>query len=82
MLVGIVGFAGLSQLIGDRLLGGFQQQHNTVLESVVGAALLGVLVFIPGLGWLAIVLAVTWGIGGVIVLVLRRVRQPTVQAPA
>lgn len=81
MVVGAVGFAGVSQLIGDRLLGGFQQQHNTTLEAVVGAALLGVLAFIPGLGWLAIFLAITWGIGGVLVLILRRVRRP-VQAPA
>jgi hypothetical protein len=82
MLVGIVGFAGLSQFIGDRLLGGFQQQHNIVLESVVGAALLGVLVFIPALGWLAILFAVTWGIGAVLVLLLRRIRRTPVQTPA
>lgn len=82
MLVGIVGFAGASQLIGDRLLGGFQKQHNAALEAIVGAAVLGVLVLIPGLGWLAIIAAVTWGIGGVVMLVLRRIRQPPVRAPA
>ncbi len=82
MLVGLVGFAGLSQLIGDRLLGGFHQQHNPVLESVVGALLLGVLVFIPGLGWLAILAAITWGIGAVLVLLLRRIRRTPVQTPA
>ncbi|HEU4798236.1 MAG TPA: polymer-forming cytoskeletal protein [bacterium] len=82
MLAGIVGFAGASQLIGDRLLGGFQKQHNTALEAIVGAALLGVLIFIPGLGWLAILFAVTWGIGAVLVLLLRRIRRAPVQTPA
>lgn len=74
MLIGLVGFAGASQLIGDRLLGGFQQQHSTALEAVVGAAILGVLAFIPGLGWLAILVGVTWGVGGVLLLILRRLR--------
>lgn len=74
MVVGLVGFTGASQLIGDRLLGGFQRQHNTALEAIVGAALLGVLAFIPGLGWLAILLAITWGIGGVLLVVIRRIR--------
>src|SRR3990172_2267162 len=72
--LGLAGLAGASQLIGDRVLGGFQQQHHTALEAVVGAALLGVLAFIPALGWFAILLAVTWGIGGVLLLTLRRVR--------
>lgn len=74
MVIGLVGFTGVSQLIGDRLLGGFQQQHNTALEAIVGAALLGVLAFIPGLGWLTILLVVTWGIGGTVLLIVRRLR--------
>jgi len=74
MLLSIAGFAGASQLLGDRILGGFQQQHATALEALVGAALLGVLVFIPGLGWVTIFLAVTWGIGAVLLLVFRRTR--------
>ncbi|MGH2399244.1 MAG: hypothetical protein ACRDFA_04070 [bacterium] len=82
MLVGLAGFSGLSQLIGGRVLSGFQRQHNTLLEAVVGAALLGVLVLIPGVGWLAIMLAFTWGIGAVVLLLLRRVRRPTTPAPA
>lgn len=77
MLLGLAGFAGASQLIGDRLLGGFEQQHAAALEAVVGAALLGVLAFLPGLGWLAIGLALTWGIGGVLLLIFRHGRGPS-----
>ena len=80
ILVCVVGFAGISQLIGDRLLGGFGQQHNVVLEAIVGAALLGALMFIPALGWLVIGFAVTWGIGAIVVLLFRRIRR--VPAPA
>lgn len=80
MVIGLVGFTGASQLIGDRVLGGFQRQHNTAVEAVVGAALLGVLAFIPGLGWLAILLAITWGIGGVLLLVIRRIRPSPIPA--
>lgn len=74
LLLGLAGLAGASQLIGDRVLGGFQQQHQTTLEAVVGAALLGVLVFIPGLGWLVLFVAFTWGIGGVLLIIFRRFR--------
>lgn len=74
MLIGLAGFAGASQLIGDRLLGGFEQQHTTALEALVGAVVLGVLVFIPGLGWLALTLALTWGMGAVLLLIFRRGR--------
>ena len=44
------------------------------------AAILGVLAFIPGLGWFAILLAITWGIGGVLLLILRRIRGTAVPA--
>jgi len=74
MVVSLAGFAGVSQLLGDRILGGFQQPHATALEALVGAALLGVLIFLPGLGWVAVFLAVTWGIGAVLLLLLRRAR--------
>ncbi|HXF82650.1 MAG TPA: polymer-forming cytoskeletal protein [bacterium] len=74
LLLGLAGLAGASQLIGDRILGGFQQQHQIVTEAVVGAALLGALVFIPGLGWLAIFAAFTWGIGAVVLVIFRRIR--------
>ena len=80
MVLSLAGLAGASQLIGDRVLGGFQQHHHTALEAVVGASLLGVLAFIPGLGWLVLLLAITWGLGGVLLLILRRVRGTT--APA
>lgn len=74
MVIGLVGFTGVAQLIGDRVLGGFQQQHSTALEAIVGAALLGVLAFIPGLGWLILMLVVTWGIGAVLLSIVRRLR--------
>lgn len=83
LLLGLAGLAGASQLIGDRILGGFQQQHHTALEAVVGAALIGVLAFIPALGWLAIFAAFTWGIGAVLLIIFRRIRgTPAPAAPS
>jgi cytoskeletal protein CcmA (bactofilin family) len=83
LLLGLAGLAGASQLIGDRILGGFQQQHQVVTEAVVGAALLGALAFIPGLGWLVIFAAFTWGIGAVVLVIFHRIRGTSApQAPA
>jgi len=74
LVIGLVGFAGASQLIGDRVLGGSPLQRSDALAAVVGAVLLGVLAFIPGLGWLGIAVAFTWGIGGVLVAIWRGLR--------
>ncbi len=75
MLLGLAGIAGVAMLIGERLIGAFQQDRTDTLDAVVGAALLGVLAFLPGLGWLAILLAVTWGLGAVVLLLFRRARE-------
>ena len=82
-IVGLVGVAGVAMLIGERIISAFQRERSDTLDAVVGAALLGVLAFLPGIGWLAILVAVTWGLGAVILLVLHRVRdRPPTEPPA
>ena len=82
-IVGLVGVAGVAMLIGERIISAFQRERSDTLDAVVGAALLGVLAFLPGIGWLAILVAVTWGLGAVILLVLHRVRdRPPAEPPA
>jgi hypothetical protein len=79
--VGLVGVAGIAVLIGERIIGTFQRERSDALDAVVGAALLGVLAFLPVIGWLAILGAVTWGLGSVIILLFRRVRDRPPAAP-
>jgi cytoskeletal protein CcmA (bactofilin family) len=81
--VGLAGVAGVAVLIGERIVGAFQRERSDALDAVVGAALLGVLAFLPVIGWLAILVAVTWGLGSVIILLFRRVRErPPAVPPA
>jgi hypothetical protein len=75
-LVGVVGIAGVAVVVGERIIGAFQRDRSEAIDALVGAALLGVLAFLPVIGWLAILLAVTWGLGAVILLLFRRVRGP------
>ena len=51
-------------------------------NAVAGAALLGVPAFSPGIGWFAILAAVTWGLGTAILLLFRRVRGQPPAPPA
>jgi len=80
-LVGVVGIAGVAVLIGERFIGAFQRERSDALDAVVGAALLGVLAFLPWLGWLAILFALTWGVGAVILLLFHRMRSRPAAAP-
>jgi hypothetical protein len=83
-LVGIVGVAGVAVVVGERIIGAFQRDRSEAIDALVGAALLGVLAFLPVIGWLAILLAVTWGLGAVILLLFHRVRdrdRPPVAPP-
>jgi hypothetical protein len=84
-LVGVVGVAGVAVMVGERIVGAFQRDRSEAIDALVGAALLGVLAFLPVIGWFAILLAVTWGLGAVIVLLIHRVRdrnRPPVVPPA
>lgn len=82
-IVGLVGVAGVAMLIGERIIGAFQRGRSDALDAVVGAALLGVLAFLPGIGWLALLVTVTWGLGAVILVLLHRVRdRPPAEPPA
>lgn len=75
-LLAIFGFAASSMLLGSRLGDAIRRQTSPVAGTVIGAIVLGVLALVPGFGWLAILLAVTWGIGGVVLLVVQRSRRP------
>lgn len=78
-VLGLVGFAAAAMLLGNRITEAFRWHIGPVPDTIAGAAVLAVLALVPALGWLAVFAAVTWGIGGVLLLVFRR-RSP-VQAP-
>jgi hypothetical protein len=75
-LVGVLGVAGVAVVVGERIIGAFQRDRSEAIDALVGAALLGVLAFLPVIGWFGILLAVTWGLGAVILLLVRRARGP------
>ncbi len=81
-LLVLFGFAASSMLLGSRLGDALRRQTSPVADTVIGAVVLGVLALVPGVGWLAIFLAVTWGIGGAVLLVVHRSRRPAAQPPA
>jgi len=73
-VLGLVGFAAAAMLLGNRITEGLRWHIGPVPDTVVGAAVLAVLALVPGLGWLAVFLAVTWGIGGILLLAFLRAR--------
>ena len=81
-VLAIFGFAATSLLLGDRLGDAIRRETNPVVDTIIGAVILGVLGLVPGIGWLALFLAVTWGIGGFILLLVQRVRRTSPPAPA
>lgn len=80
-VLGLVGFAAAAMLLGNRITEGFRWHIGPVPDTVVGAAILAVLALVPGLGWLAVFLAVTWGIGGILLLVFQRGRPLPAPSP-
>ncbi len=80
-LLGLVGFAASAMLLGNRITKAFRWHIGPVPDTIAGAAVLAVLVLVPGLGWLAVFAALTWGIGGVLLLVFRR-KAPATVPPA
>lgn len=81
-LLAIFGFAATSSLLGDRLGDAIRRETNPVVDTIIGAIVLGVLALVPGVGWLAVFLAVTWGIGGFVLLLVERFRRTPPPAPA
>lgn len=79
--LGLVGFAAAAMLLGNRITEAFRWHIGPVPDTIAGAAVLAVLALMPALGWLAVFAAVTWGIGGVLLLVFRR-RSPAPAPPA
>lgn len=81
-VLAIFGFAASAMLLGHRLGEAIRREPNPVLETVIGGVVLGVLGLVPGVGWLAIFLAVTWGIGGALLLLIHRRRAASPRPPA
>lgn len=78
-VLGLVGFSAAAMLLGNRITEGFRWHIGPVPDAVVGAAILAVLGLVPGLGWLAVFVAVTWGMGGILLVTFRRgEKTPTV----
>jgi len=81
-VLAIFGFAATSLLLGDRLGNAIRRETNPVVDTIIGAVVLGALALVPGIGWLAVFLAVTWGIGGFMLLLVQRFRRTPPPAPA
>lgn len=77
-----IGFAGTAMLLGNRLGEALRREANPAFDTVIGAIVLAVLGLVPGLGWLALFLSITWGAGGVVLLGLRRMRRSGTPPPA
>lgn len=82
-VLALVGFSAAAMLLGDRITEGFRWHVGPVPDAVVGGAILAVLGLVPGLGWLALAVAVTWGIGGALLVIFRRAQKvPTASPPS
>ena len=71
-VLALVGFSAAAMLLGNRITEGFHRRTGPVPDAVVGAAILAILGLVPGLGWLATAVAMTWGIGGTLLVIFRR----------
>ncbi len=75
-LLAVAGLAGAALLVGERLAGAFRWRSGPVGDALVGAVVLALLALLPGPGRLAFFAALTWGMGAVILLVVRRSPAP------
>ncbi|TMI76644.1 MAG: hypothetical protein E6H05_03075 [Bacillati bacterium ANGP1] len=82
-VLGLVGFSAAAMLLGNRIAEGFHWHIGPVPDVVVGAAILMVLGWVPVLGWLAVLLAATWGIGGILLVTFGRAgKAPAASLPS
>jgi len=64
----ILGFAAVSQLVGERLFVTLKRHDRSIMrETVWGLIILWVIGWIPYVGWMLKVFAIVLGLGGVIV---------------
>lgn len=77
LLAFVLGFIGVSALIGDFILTKIFRKHkkSLVQETILGLILLWSIGWLPYIGWMLKAIAVTFGLGGVLLLLFNRKHQ-------
>ena len=74
LLAAIIGFIAVSSLIGNRIITKIFHGYKKSLikETIVGISLLWIIGWIPYAGMVVKILAITWGLGGVVMTLARK----------
>ncbi len=74
LLAFVLGFIGVSALIGDFILTKIFRKHkkSLVQETILGLILLWSIGWLPYIGWIVKVIAITFGLGGVLLSLFNR----------
>jgi len=77
LLAFVLGFIGVSALIGNFILTKIFRKHkkSLVQETILGLILLWSIGWLPYIGWMVKMIAVTFGLGGVLLLLFNRKHQ-------
>jgi len=77
LLAFVLGFIGVSALIGNFILTKIFRKHkkSLVQETILGLILLWSIGWLPYIGWMLKVIAITFGLGGVLLLLFNRRHQ-------
>jgi len=77
LLAFVLGFIGVSALIGNFILTKIFRKHkkSLVQETVLGLILLWSIGWLPYIGWIVKVIAITFGLGGVLLSLFNRTHQ-------
>jgi len=77
LLACVLGFIGVSALIGNFILTKIFRKHKKSLmqETILGLILLWSIGWLPYIGWMVKVIAITFGLGGVLLILFNRKHQ-------
>jgi hypothetical protein len=77
LLAFVLGFIGVSALIGSFILTKIFRKHkkSLVQETILGLILLWSIGWLPYIGWMVKVIAITFGLGGVLLILFNRKHQ-------
>lgn len=77
LLAFVFGFIGVSALIGNFILTKIFRKHkkSLVQETILGLILLWSIGWLPYIGWMVKVIAITFGLGGVLLILFNRKHQ-------